>query len=175
MMDASLVNPLHISSIIVDFTRQNNYMILIFSFFEKNSYSAEFSEILLLFLFQLFFCNSKLFSKNKQKNSTFSNSRIFKNEDDNFKKYFIESRKILFYTLIIHCTLVVSECDPEIEIPCSIGYSMDSSMFPIHHDIDYVVAQHLNPIYLLRLGLSVDCITRPIFVYIYIHTYFLKK
>ena len=65
MMDASLVNPLHISSIIVDFTRQNNYMILIFSFFEKNSYSAEFSEILLLFLFQLFFCNSKLFSKNK--------------------------------------------------------------------------------------------------------------
>ena len=49
MMDASLVNPLHISSIIVDFTRQNNYMILIFSFFEKNSFSAEFSEILLLF------------------------------------------------------------------------------------------------------------------------------
>ena len=65
MMDALLVNPLHISSIIVDFTRQNNYMILIFSFFCK-----KFLSLLSLVKFYFysdfsFFCNSKLFSKNK--------------------------------------------------------------------------------------------------------------
>ena len=110
----------------------------------------------------------------EQKNSTFSNSRIFKNEDDNLKKYFIESRKILFYYLIIHCTLVVSECDPEIEIPCSIGYSMDSSMFPIHHDIDYVVAQHLNPIYLLTQIRTVCRLYNQanIRIYLYRHIFF---